>query len=63
LVIYCYPRAADIPNVIAKCFGDEVFSGEAILDEAGRRVASSTIIFPVIVAGACAIDALPKISS
>ena len=43
LVIYCYdPRAAEIPNVVAKLFGDEVFPGEIILDGAGNRVASST---------------------
>ena len=57
LVIYCYdPRAAEIPDAVAKLFGDEVFPGEIILDGAGNRVASSATIFPVIVAGGRAID-------
>jgi carbonic anhydrase len=63
LVIYCYdPRAAEIPDVVAKLFGDEVFPGEIIFDGAGNRVASSTTIFPVIVAGGRAIDALRSIT-
>jgi carbonic anhydrase len=63
LVIYCYdPRAAEIPDVVAKLFGDEVFPGEIILDGAGNRVASSTTIFPVIVAGGRAIDALRSVT-
>jgi len=63
LVIYCYdPRAADIPYAIAKCFRDDVFPGQIILDEAGHRVASSTTIFPIIVAGGRAIDALRSIT-
>lgn len=63
LVIYCYdPRAAEIPQVVAKLFGDEVFPGEVILDGAGNRVASSTTIFPVIVAGGRAVDALRSIT-
>ena len=63
LVIYCYdPRAAEIPSVVAKLFGDEVFPGEIILDGSGNRVASSTTIFPVIVAGGRAIDALRSIT-
>ncbi len=63
LVIYCYdPRAAEIPNAVAKLFGDEVFPGQVILDSAGNRVASSTTVFPVIVAGGRAIDALRSIT-
>jgi len=63
LVIYCYdPRAAEVPSVVAKLFGDEVFPGEIILDGSGNRVASSTTIFPVIVAGGRAIDALRSIT-
>jgi carbonic anhydrase len=63
LVIFCYdPRAAEIPNAVAKLFGDEVFPGEIIRDAAGNRVASSTTIFPVIVAGGRAVDALRSIS-
>jgi carbonic anhydrase len=63
LVIYCYdPRAAEIPNAVAKLFGDEVFPGQVIRDARGNRVASSTTLFPVIVAGGRAIDALRSIT-
>jgi len=63
LVIYCYdPRAAEIPNAVAELFGDEVFPGQVILDPSGKRIASSTTIFPVIVAGGRAIDALRSIT-
>ena len=63
LVIYCYdPRAAEIPNAVAKLFGDEVFPGQVIRDAQGNRVASSTTLFPVIVAGGRAIDALRSIA-
>ena len=62
LVIYCYdPRAAGIPNAVAELLGD-VFPGEIIKDPAGNRVASSTTVFPVIVAGGRAIDALRSIT-
>ena len=62
LVIYCYdPRAAGIPNAVAELLGD-VFPGEVILDSSGNRVASSTTVFPVIVAGGRAIDALRSIT-
>jgi carbonic anhydrase len=63
LVIYCYdPRAAQIPNAVAKLFGDEVFPGDIVFDRAGSRVASTTTIFPVIVAGGRAVDALRSIT-
>jgi carbonic anhydrase len=63
LVIYCYdPRAVEIPGAVAKLFGDEVFPGEIILDGAGRRAGSTTTIFPVIVAGGRAVDALRSIT-
>ena len=42
--------------------GDEVFPGEIILDGSGKRVASSTTLFPVIVAGGRAVDALRSIT-
>jgi carbonic anhydrase len=62
LVIYCYdPRAAEIPDAVAKLF-DEVFPGQIVLDSLGNRVASSTTIFPVIVAGGRAVDALRSIT-
>jgi carbonic anhydrase len=63
LVIYCYdPRAADIPQAVAELFGDEVFPGQIMLDASGNRVASSTTMFPIVVAGGRAIDALRSIT-
>jgi carbonic anhydrase len=63
IVIYCYdPRAAEIPAAVAKLFEDEVFPGEIIRDAAGNRVASTTTVFPVVVAGGGrAVDALRSI--
>jgi carbonic anhydrase len=63
VVIHCYdPRAADIPQAVAQYLGHEVFPGVIIRDDAGNRVASSTTIFPVIVAGGRAVDALRSIT-
>ena len=63
VVIHCYdPRAADIPNAVAAFFGDEVFPGQVIVDDAGNRIASSSTIFPVVVAGGRAVDALRSIT-
>lgn len=63
LVIYCYdPRAAEVPNAVATLFGDEVFPGHVIRDASGNRVASSTTLFPIIVAGGRAVDALRSIT-
>ncbi|HTM09284.1 MAG TPA: carbonic anhydrase [Verrucomicrobiae bacterium] len=63
LVIYCYdPRAAEIPAAVARLFGDEVFPGEVVRDAAGKRVASTATIFPIIVAGGRAVDALRSIT-
>lgn len=62
VVIYCYdPRASEIPNAVAEVLGD-VFPGDVITDSSGSRVASSTTVFPVIVAGGRAIDALRSIT-
>ena len=63
LVIYCYdPRAVEIPQAVAKVLGGEVFPGEIIVDPSGNRVASSATIFPVVVAGGRAVDALRSIT-
>ena len=63
LVIYCYdPRAAEIPLAVAERFGNEVFPGQIILGASGNRVASSTTMFRIIVAGGRAIDALRSIT-
>lgn len=63
LVIYCYdPRAAEIPNAVAKVLGHEVYPGNVIRDQSGKRVASTATIFPVVVAGGRAADALRSIT-
>ena len=63
LVIYCYdPRAAEIPKAVARRLGNEEYPGRVIVDAAGNRVASTTTIFPIIVAGGRAVDALRSIT-
>jgi carbonic anhydrase len=63
LIIYCYdPRAAEIPNAVAKWFGAEEYPGRVIVDQNGKRVASTTTIFPIVVAGGRAVDALRSIA-
>lgn len=63
LVIHCYdPRAAEIPAKVAAALADEVFPGAVLEDEAGHRVASTATIFPIVVAGGRAIDALRSIA-
>jgi carbonic anhydrase len=63
LVLYCYdPRAAEISQAVAELLGDEVFPGQVMLDVSGNRVASSTTMFPIVVAGGRAIDALRSIT-
>ena len=51
VVIYCYdPRATDIPAAVAKEFG-EVYPGDIITDAQENKVASTTSLFEVVVAG------------
>jgi len=62
VVIYCYdPRAVEIPAAVAKEFG-EVYPGDVITDEQGNRIASTTTLFEVVVAGGRAIDALRSVT-
>ena len=62
VVIYCYdPRAVGIPAAVARRFG-EVYPGEIITDAQGNKVASTTTIFEIVVAGGRAIDALRSIT-
>ncbi len=62
VVIYCYdPRATDIPAAVAKEFG-EVYPGDIITDAQGNKVATTTTLFEVVVAGGRAIDALRSIT-
>ena len=63
LVIYCYdPRAVEIPEAVAKALGNEVYPGDIIVDDDGNRVASSATLFPIVVAGGRAVDALRSIT-
>ena len=62
VVIYCYdPRVVDIPAAVAKEFG-EVYPGDIVTDEQGNKVATTTTLFEVVVAGGRAIDALRSIT-
>ena len=46
VVVYCYdPRAVNIPHAVAKAMPGEVYPGEIVLDEQGRKIASTTTIF------------------
>ncbi|HWY71190.1 MAG TPA: hypothetical protein VNX88_21165 [Terriglobales bacterium] len=63
VVIYCYdPRAVSIPHAVAKALSGEVYPGEIVRDEQGNKVASTTTVFPVVVAGGRAVDALRSIT-
>jgi carbonic anhydrase len=62
IVVYCYdPRAAGIPEAVAKEFGD-VFPGELLTDEAGNGIATTGTMLTVVVAGGRAGDALRSIT-
>src|ERR1700733_9331483 len=63
MVIYCVdPRASDVPQAVAKYFGDEVYPGELILDQAGNRVGSTRTLFTVTNAGGRAASALMTVA-
>jgi carbonic anhydrase len=63
IVVYCYdPRAVNIPVAVANAIPGEIYPGEIVLDGHGRKVASTTTIFPVVVAGGRAVDALRSIT-
>lgn len=62
VVIYCFdPRAVGIPAAVASEF-DEVYPGDIITDAQGNKVASTTSLFDVVVAGGRAVDALRSIT-
>jgi carbonic anhydrase len=64
LVIHSFdPRAADIPRAVAECFGDEVYPGENILDEAGNRVGHTRTLFSETNAGGRAAFALESVAA
>jgi carbonic anhydrase len=63
VVVYCYdPRAVNIPHAVAKAIPGEVYPGEIVRNEQGNKVASTTTIFPVVVAGGRTVDALRSIT-
>jgi carbonic anhydrase len=63
VVIYCYdPRAANIPRAVAKAMSGEVYPGEIVTDESGKKIASTATIFPVVIAGGRAADALRSVT-
>src|SRR5215471_13479932 len=63
VVVYCYdPRAVNIPQAVANAIPGEVYPGEILRDKQGNKIASTTTIFPVIVAGGRAVDALRSIT-
>ena len=62
VVVYCYdPRVVGIPKAVAEELGD-VFPGDVLLDEEGNKVATTTTMFEVIVAGGRATDALRSVT-
>jgi carbonic anhydrase len=62
LVVYCYdPRAVGIPGAVAREFG-EVYPGEVVRDDEGNKIASTTTLFEVVVAGGRAVDALRSVT-
>ena len=62
VAIYCFdPRAAGIPEAVAKEFG-EVYPGEALTDAQGNIIGTSTTMLNVIVAGGRSMDALRSVS-
>ena len=63
-VIYCFdPRAVEIPQTVAAYFGDEVYPGEIILDEAGNRIGSTRTLFTATNAGGRAAFALESVAA
>jgi carbonic anhydrase len=63
VAVYCYdPRAVNIPHALAKAMPGEVYPGEIVQDEGGKKIASTTTIFPVVIAGGRAVDALRSIT-
>ncbi|MDJ0949582.1 MAG: carbonic anhydrase [Alphaproteobacteria bacterium] len=62
VIIYCFdPRAAGIPEAVAKEFGD-VYPGEVVTDADGNGIGTTTTVLNVVVAGGRAMDALRSIT-
>jgi carbonic anhydrase len=64
IVIHCFdPRASEIPKAVADYFGDEIYPGENILNEAGDRVGHTRTLFAVSNAGGRALSALQSVAT
>jgi carbonic anhydrase len=64
LVIYCFdPRAAEIPQAVSDYFGDEVYPGENIIDEAGNRIGHTRTLFTASNGGGRAASALQSVAT
>ena len=62
VVVYCFdPRVVDIPGIVAREFG-ETYHGDIVTDEQGNKVATTSSLFEVTVAGGRAIDALRSVT-
>jgi carbonic anhydrase len=63
LVIHCFdPRATEIPKKVAEYFGDEVYPGENILDEAGNRIGNTRTLFAMANGGGRADQAIQSVA-
>ncbi|MFJ8786942.1 carbonic anhydrase [Streptomyces sp. NPDC102476] len=61
--MHCFdPRAAGVAQAVADHFGDEVYPGELLLSETGRKIGSTATVFALIVGGGRAADALRSIT-
>jgi len=64
MVICCFdPRRAEIPQAVADYFGNEVYPGKNILDQAGNRVGNTRTLFTVSNASGRAVGALQSVST
>ena len=64
IVIHCFdPRASEIPKAVADYFGDEIYPGANILNEAGDRVGHTRTLFAVSNAGGRALSALQSVAT
>jgi len=62
VIIYCFdPRAAGIPEAVAKEF-DDVYPGDVITNSEGDIVGTNTTVLNVVVAGGRAMDAMRSVT-
>ncbi|UMB69574.1 hypothetical protein [Mycobacterium paraterrae] len=63
IAIFCYdPRAAKIPYALSTLLPGEVYPGQVVYDDDGKKVGGTATIMPVVVAGGRAVDALRSIT-